>query len=78
MLYNKGVLHHGGLAALEKHLAKSPSPRIFVSLASSSLDVAEAYIETLGTTTPLGFELRLDFLQDHTRLESDLHKMLAR
>lgn len=76
-LYNKGVLH-GGLAALEKHLAKSPSPHIFVSLASPSLDVAEAYIETLGTTTPLGFELRLDFLHDHTRLESDLHKMLAR
>ncbi|HET9178537.1 MAG TPA: shikimate dehydrogenase [Terriglobia bacterium] len=78
MLYNKGVLHHGGLAALEKHLVKSSSPRIFVSLASPSLDVAEAYIETLGTTTPLGFELRLDYLRDHTRLESDLHKMLAR
>ncbi|TAM83632.1 MAG: shikimate dehydrogenase [Acidobacteria bacterium] len=78
MLYNNGVLHYKGSATLEKDLAKSPSPRIFVSLASPSLDVAEAYIETLGTTAPLGFELRLDYLQDHARLESDLHKMLAR
>jgi 3-dehydroquinate dehydratase / shikimate dehydrogenase len=59
-------------------LAKSPSPRIFVSLALPTLDVAESHIESLGTSPPLGFELRLDYLQDLTRLESDLHRMLAR
>jgi 3-dehydroquinate dehydratase/shikimate dehydrogenase len=78
LLYNKGVLHYRGPTALEKHLAKSPSPRIFVSLAVPSLDVAEAHIETLGTTAPLGFELRLDYLRDLARLETDLRKMLAR
>ena len=59
-------------------MAKSPSSRIFVSLASPSLDVAEAHIETLGTSPPLGFELRLDYLRDLHQLESELHRMLAR
>ena len=59
-------------------MAKSSSPRIFVSLAPPSLDVAEAYIETLGTAAPLGFELRLDFLRDHSQLEFELHRMLSR
>jgi 3-dehydroquinate dehydratase / shikimate dehydrogenase len=59
-------------------LAKSLSPRIFVSLAPPSLDVAEAHIETLGTSAPLGFELRLDYLLDHAGLQSELHRMLSR
>ena len=59
-------------------MAKSLSPRIFVSLAPPSLDVAEAHIETLGTSAPLGFELRLDYLLDHAQLESELHRMLSR
>lgn len=59
-------------------MAKSPSPRIFVSLALPNLDVAEFHIESLGTSPPLGFELRLDYLQDLSRLESDLHRMLVR
>ena len=40
--------------------------------------MAEAHIETLGTTAPLGFELRLDYLRDHAGLESELHRMLSR
>lgn len=59
-------------------MAKPPSPRIFVSLAPPNLDVAEAHIETLGTSPPIGFELRLDYLRDNSGLEHDLHKMLAR
>ena len=59
-------------------MAKSLSPRIFVALAPHSLDVAEAHIETMGTSAPLGFELRLDYLLDHARLESELHRMLSR
>ncbi|HKT13421.1 MAG TPA: shikimate dehydrogenase [Terriglobia bacterium] len=59
-------------------MAKPPSPRIFVSLAPPSLEAAEAHIENLGTSPPLGFELRLDFLRDSSKLEIDLHKMLAR
>jgi 3-dehydroquinate dehydratase/shikimate dehydrogenase len=59
-------------------LAKPPSPRIIVSLAPASLDAAEAHIETLGTSPPLGFELRLDYLRDRSRLELELHRMLAR
>jgi 3-dehydroquinate dehydratase / shikimate dehydrogenase len=59
-------------------LAKSLSPRIFVSLAPPSLDVAEAHIEAMGTSAPLGFELRLDYLLDHAQLESELHRMLSR
>lgn len=59
-------------------MAKSPSPRIFVSLAPLSLEAAEAHIENLGTSPPLGYELRLDFLRDNSRLEPELHKMLAR
>ncbi len=62
----------------EKDLAKSPSPRIFVTLALPGLDGAEAYIESLGTSSPLGFELRLDYLHDLSRLEIELHRMLAR
>ena len=59
-------------------MSKPSSPRIFVSLAPPTLEVAEAHIETLGTSPPLGFELRLDFLRDSSQLELDLHKMLAR
>src|SRR5579885_121603 len=77
-LYNELVLHLTGPGVAEKDLAKSPSPRIFVSLAPQSLDAAEAHIEALGTSAPLGFELRLDYLRDHAGLEAELHRILSR
>ena len=78
MPYNKRVVHSNGLTTPELDLAKSSSPRIFVSLAPASLDAVEAHIESLGISASLGFELRLDYLQDLTGLEPDLHKLLAR
>ena len=65
-------------AAPGKNLSKPSLPRIFVSLAPPNLDAAEAHIETLGTSPPLGFELRLDYLRDHSELETELHGMLSR
>ena len=59
-------------------MAKSAFPRIFVSLPATSLAAVEAYIPSLGTSSSLGFELRLDYLHDYHQLESDLHQMLAR
>lgn len=40
--------------------------------------MAEAHIDALGATPPLGFELRLDYLSNFNRLGSELHQMLAR
>jgi len=59
-------------------LAKSAFPHIFVSLPATSLDAVETYIASLGTSSSLGFELRLDYLGDYHQLESELHQMLAR
>ncbi len=58
-------------------MAKSNSPRIFVSLAAPTLSAMEALaIRVSGV--PVGYELRLDYLQDFSQFESQLHQMLMR
>jgi len=58
-------------------LAKQNSPCIFVSLAAPTLSVMEALaVHVAGA--PVGYELRLDHLQDFSQLESQLHQMLVR
>jgi 3-dehydroquinate dehydratase/shikimate dehydrogenase len=58
-------------------LAKSRPPRIFITLAGPDLATLEAQASrSLGA--PLGYELRLDHLQDFTQFEVSLHQMLAR
>jgi 3-dehydroquinate dehydratase/shikimate dehydrogenase len=58
-------------------LGKQTLPRIFVTLAAPTLSAIEALAErTIGS--PVGYELRLDFLQDTSDLESRLHQMLLR
>ena len=58
-------------------MAKHNSPRIFVSLAAPTLSALEALaIHVSGA--PVGYELRLDYLQDFAQFESQLHQMLMR
>ncbi len=58
-------------------LAKSNPPRIYVSLAAPTLSAMEALaIRVSGV--PVGYELRLDYLQDFSQFESQLHQMLMR
>jgi len=58
-------------------LAKPNPPRIYVSLAAPTLSAMEALaIRVAGV--PVGYELRLDYLQDFTQFESQLHQMLMR
>jgi 3-dehydroquinate dehydratase/shikimate dehydrogenase len=58
-------------------LAKPNSPRIYVSLAAPTLSAIEALaIRVSGV--PVGYELRLDYLQDFSQFESQLHQMLMR
>ena len=58
-------------------MAKSNSPRIYVSLAAPTLSAMEALaIRVSGV--PVGYELRLDYLQDFSQFESQLHQMLMR
>jgi 3-dehydroquinate dehydratase/shikimate dehydrogenase len=58
-------------------LARTNSPHIFVSLAAPTLGAMEALATRL-SGAPVGYELRLDYLQDFSQLESKLHQMLAR
>ncbi len=58
-------------------MAKQNSPRIFVSLAAPTLSALEA-LATHVAGVPVGYELRLDHLQDFSQLESQLHQMLVR
>ena len=58
-------------------LAKSKTPRIFVTLAGPSLAALEAQASRL-SGAPVGYELRLDHLQDFTQFEVSLHQMLSR
>jgi 3-dehydroquinate dehydratase/shikimate dehydrogenase len=58
-------------------LAKSTSPRIFVVLAAPSLSAMESQAERVSGPT-LGYELRLDYLQEYSDLEARLHQMLLR
>ena len=58
-------------------MAKPKTPRIFITLAGPSLAALEAQASrSLGA--PLGYELRLDYLQDFTQFEASLHQMLLR
>ncbi len=58
-------------------MAKPNSPRIYVSLAEPTLSAMEALaIRVSGV--PVGYELRLDYLQDFSHFELQLHQMLAR
>lgn len=56
-------------------MAKTTVPSIFVALAASNLDGIEAQASRLMGST-VGFELRLDYLQDLTDFESHLHRIL--
>jgi 3-dehydroquinate dehydratase/shikimate dehydrogenase len=58
-------------------LAKSNSPDIFVTLAAPTLSAMEALAIHV-TGVPVGYELRLDYLQDFSQFESQLHQMLMR
>jgi len=58
-------------------LAKPVVPRIFVTLAAQTLAGMEAQAGRI-TISPVGLELRLDYLQGNTQLESQLHQMLLR
>ncbi len=58
-------------------MAKQNSPRIFVTLAAPTLAALEA-LATHVTGTPVGYELRLDYLEDFSQFEYHLHQMLAR
>jgi 3-dehydroquinate dehydratase/shikimate dehydrogenase len=58
-------------------LAKPKSPHIYVTLAAPTLGAMEALaIRVAGV--PVGYELRLDYLQDFSQFESQLHQMLLR
>ena len=58
-------------------LAKPTSPRIYISLAAPTLSAMEALaVRTPGM--PVGYELRLDHLQDFAQLEVQLHQLLLR
>jgi len=58
-------------------LAKPTIPRIFVTLAGPSMAALEAQASHLGVAG-VGYELRLDHLQDFTQFEASLHQMLSR
>ena len=58
-------------------MAKPTTPRIFVTLAGPSLAALEAQASRLGGA-PVGYELRLDHLQDFSQFEDSLHQVLSR
>jgi 3-dehydroquinate dehydratase/shikimate dehydrogenase len=58
-------------------LTKPTTPRIFVTLAGSSLAALEGQASHWAGGS-LGYELRLDYLGDFTQLETSLHQMLVR
>ena len=58
-------------------MAKQNSPRIFVSLAAPTMNAMEALAVRV-SGVPVGYELRLDYLQDFSQLESQIHQMLMR
>jgi 3-dehydroquinate dehydratase / shikimate dehydrogenase len=58
-------------------LARAPVPRIIVTLAAPTLGALEAQVAHLGGS-PVGYELRLDYLKDFADFEARLHQMLAR
>ena len=58
-------------------LSKPTAPRIFITLAGPSLAALEAQAGLL-SAAGVGYELRLDHLQDFTQLEDSLRQMLSR
>ena len=58
-------------------MAKPTKPRIFITLAGPSLAALEAQASHL-SAVGVGYELRLDHLQDFTQFEASLHQMLSR
>lgn len=57
-------------------MAKGNLPNIFVTLAAPNLEGMEAQADRLNGI-PVGFELRLDYLQEVPDFESRLHQMLT-
>lgn len=58
-------------------MGKGPVPRIIVSLAAPTLNAMEAQAGRLGGS-PIGYELRLDYLRERDDFEARLHQMLTR
>ena len=58
-------------------MARTSTPRIYVTLAASTLNEMEALAVRVAGAA-VGYELRLDYLQDTSHLESQLRPMLAR
>jgi 3-dehydroquinate dehydratase / shikimate dehydrogenase len=58
-------------------LAKASIPRIIVSLAGPTLETMESQAGRLGGS-PIGYELRLDYLKDFENFGPRLHQMLLR
>ena len=56
-------------------MAKAAIPSIFVSLAAANLDSLEAQAGRMGGS-PVGYELRLDYLREFNDLGNRLHQML--
>jgi 3-dehydroquinate dehydratase / shikimate dehydrogenase len=58
-------------------MSKSFGPRIFVTLAAPTLAAMEAQASGIGGSQ-IGYELRLDYLQQWQSFERELHEMLER
>ena len=58
-------------------MGKSVLPSIFVSLSGASVAALENQAGDMVSSSP-GYELRLDFLQDFSDMESRLHQMFLR
>jgi len=58
-------------------LVKSKSPRVYATLAAPTLNAMEGLASRVSGAS-VGYELRLDYLQDFSQLEARLHQMLAR
>lgn len=56
-------------------MAKAVTPTIFVSLAAANLDALEAQADRM-SGSPVGYELRLDYLREFDHFENHLHQML--
>ena len=57
-------------------MAKAPGPRIFVTLAAPALAALEAQAARL-SGSPIGYELRLDYLKEFEDFGTRLHQMLS-
>ncbi len=58
-------------------MAKHAQPRIFVTIAAPTLDAMEEQAAGVGSSQ-VGYEWRLDYLEDFTGLETRLHALLFR